>query len=395
MVDTDFLALIERGAEAWNRWRAENPDVKPDLQSAYLFNQELSGYNLREVSLERACLIGANLRSANLSKSCLKSAYASGADLSEANLAEADLSLSNFSEANFSGADLSGVEASGANLSQGCFTGACLSGLQTDAATQLSKIQGSYVYLKTRRRSKRFSKQRSPRQKAFKPGELAALIRRLHSLDASHQFSDRPWPIPVKWMIGLSSATVIALLGLTATFQSNTADPSTNSQMLDRSGAESVQGLDTVALPCKEVKITNTLISSASYQYKDGSIYYGALENGKPADGQGTMIYPSGNRYDGEYRDGDRNGCGTFNFSNGRRYIGQFEADQFSGKGTWILETGERYIGEFKNNQCSGKGTFIFFNGSTKSGIWENGQLLNDDLSCDRGMLDLPLSVYQ
>ncbi len=388
MTDTNFLALIEQGAEDWNRWRAQNPDEKPDLRSAYLFGQVLSGYNLRGANLERACLIGANLSGANLSQSCLHSAYASGADFSEATLAEADLSLGNFSEANFSQANLSNAQANGANLSQSCFTGAYLSGLQVNDATKLNELQGRYIYLKSKRRSR----QRSPRRKSFKAGELAALIRQLPSHEAKDHASDRPRS--VKLIIGLGSAVAIAIVGLTTTLRSNSTD-STDSQIPEQIAAISLQGPGSISLPCQEVKIANTIISSASHRYQDGAIYYGAFENGKPADGQGTMVYPSGNRYDGEYKNGARNGCGTFNFSNGRRYIGQFEADQFNGKGTWILETGERYIGEFKDNQCSGRGTFIFFNGSTKSGIWENGKLLNDDLSCDRGQLNLPLSVYQ
>ena len=417
MADTDFLALdflalIEQGAEAWNQWRAHNPDVKPDLRSAYLFGKSLSGFNLSEASLERACLIDANLQGADLSKACLRSAYASSANLDNANLSGADLSLSNFSEANFSQATLHSIQANGTNFSQARFTGAFLSSWQIDPSTKLNDLRGTYVYLR--------SKQRSPKQGKFQPEELAALIRQLASIETGNiearegeareseapeigapekviktsakvltaaRSSGRNRPRAV--LVGLGSAA-IALLALTTFYRA-----SPNPDPIEQESARFAQQLSSVSLPCQDVKVTTTLLGSAAHQYKDGIVYYGEFANGQPADGKGTMVYPSGNRYDGEYKNGDRSGCGVFEFSNGRRYIGQFEADQFSGQGTWILETGERYIGEFKNNQCDGKGTFIFFNGSSKSGIWEKGKLLDDDLSCDQGGLNLPLSSYQ
>ena len=414
MADTDFLALdfltlIEQGAESWNRWRTDHPTVKPDLSSAYLFGRVLSGFNLNEANLERACLIDADLRGADLSRACLRSVYASSASLDSANLSGADLSFGNFSEAHFSQATLYSIQANGTNFSQARFTGAFLSGWQIDPATKLNDLRGRYVYLG--------SEQRSPEQGEFQPEELAALIKQLPSVETgSAEVGSIEAPIrpkekvqvstserastvarsegrnrPRAVQVGLGSAAVIALLGLTILSRSNSPDP----DLLDQNAALSAQQLSSVSLPCQDVKVTTTLLGSAAHQYKNGIAYYGEFVEGKPADGKGTMIYPSGNRYDGEYKDGDRNGCGVFEFSNGRRYIGQFEADQFNGKGTWILETGERYIGDFKNNRCEGKGTFIFFNGSSKSGVWEKGKLLNDDLSCDQGGLNLPLSSYQ
>lgn len=392
MADTDFLALIEQGAASWNQWRTDHPDVKPDLRSAYLFGRSLSGFNLSEANLERACLIDANLRGANLSKACLRSAYASNANLDNADLSGADLSLCNLAEANFSQASLFGIQANGTNFSQARFTGAHLSDWQIDPATKLDDLRGSHVYLM----SKVGSKQRSPEQGKFQPEALATLIKQLPRRKAGKpkvgaNTHSRGHHRPRAVLIGLSSAA-IALLGLTTLLRSNRSPAVEQIQQAAPLPAEQI---DSVSLPCQEVEVTTTLLSAASHQYKDGSVYYGEFANGQPADGRGTMVYPSGNRYDGEYRDGDRNGCGTFKFSNGRQYIGQFKSDQFSGKGTWILETGERYIGEFKDNQCDGKGTFIFFNGSSKSGIWEKGKLLSDDLSCNQGGLNLPLSSYQ
>ncbi len=383
MADMDFLALIEQGAEHWNQWRTDHPTVQPDLRTAYLFGQVLDGFNLSEANLERACLISASLRGANLSNAHLQASYASKADLGAANLSGADLSLGNFGEANFSEANLASIRAGGTNFAHACFTGAALANWQIDPMTNLQAVRGSHVYVK--------SQQRQPRRGQFRPGELAALIAQL-PVDQSEAtppaLINRQDPVQRRSALIVTGGTAaIALIAMTATFRSIRPNPSAN-----QTPAGSVRLSDSVALPCEETSLTTQLTSSAAHKYRDGAIYYGKFADGKPADGKGTMVYPSGNRYDGEYENGYRSGCGTFTFNNGRKYIGQFEADQFHGQGTWILENGERYIGAFKNNRCSGKGTFIFLNGSSKSGTWEEGSLPNSDLSCDQGDLSLPLS---
>ncbi|MEO0805733.1 MAG: pentapeptide repeat-containing protein [Cyanobacteria bacterium J06643_4] len=152
-----------------------------------------------------------------------------------------------------------------------------------------------------------------------------------------------------------------------------------------------LQNLNSVSVACPPIAL-KPLDESLRYQYEDGSVYYGKVERGQPADGAGTMVYATGNRYDGEYKQGRREGCGTFSYTNGRRYIGQFAKDKFNGQGTWILENGERYIGSFENNQCSGQGTFVFLNGEVKSGIWQEGELVGAELSCERGSLRVPTS---
>lgn len=405
MAETDFLALVGQGAEVWNRWRTDHPDIQPDLRAAYLFGQGLGGFDLSGVNLERACLIGANLRGADLTEACLQGVYAASADFSGANLSKADLRAGNFGEANFSEADLSLTQASGANFASVCFTGCCLANWNIDPVTALTDLRASHVYLGLSKT------QRQPKRDSFKPGELMALLRRspVSSPGAITSWRDRVWLMGTRLKdirltdarltgIGLSGVGVtsaIALMALTIIFSAMRLSRSPSPQRdsaVSTAAQISAQEIAAVALPCQEAEPSALPSASAGYQYENGAIYYGKLANGQPVDGRGTMVYPSNNRYDGEYRGGQRNGCGTFTFGAGSRYIGQFKADEFSGQGTWILENGERYIGEFKGNQCSGQGTFILSNGSSKSGVWEEGKLLNSALSCDQGSLSLPPS---
>jgi uncharacterized protein YjbI with pentapeptide repeats len=95
MANKDHIALLENGVTAWNAWRAEHPDTRPDLSEA----------NLRGAGLSEALLNMTNLSGTNLSEALLNRANLSGANLSGALLNRADLS-----EANLTGAFLINVD---------------------------------------------------------------------------------------------------------------------------------------------------------------------------------------------------------------------------------------------------------------------------------------------
>ena len=138
----EHMNWLKQGGPAWNHWRAEHPEIKPnfsgfdlsgfDLRSADLSRADLIGTQLvgaclksvnlnqaylRNVNLSEACLSEANLENAGLSQACLAQADLQGAVLKGAYLSGANLSGANLSRANLSGADLSGADLSGANLS--------------------------------------------------------------------------------------------------------------------------------------------------------------------------------------------------------------------------------------------------------------------------------------
>jgi hypothetical protein len=93
VANSEHVAIINKGTEAWNRWRAENSTEKsrPDLSGA-----EIIGANL-----DRTDLSASDLRKANLSEADLRGADFGSADLRQARLINADLR-----GADFSGADL-------------------------------------------------------------------------------------------------------------------------------------------------------------------------------------------------------------------------------------------------------------------------------------------------
>ncbi len=138
MANEEHLAILKQGVDAWNAWRKENPEVKPDLSGAYLSGAKLEGANLYGAKLSGAYLEGAYLEGADLREADLRGAALKEADLREADLREADLGGADLREAKLKGADLSGADLSKAKLSGADLSGADLSGADLSKAN-LSK----------------------------------------------------------------------------------------------------------------------------------------------------------------------------------------------------------------------------------------------------------------
>ena len=72
MANDEHIALLKQGEPAWNAWRRDNPNIRPDF----------SGADLRGVNLTPAADVGfsgADLRGANFSGADLRGALLTGA----------------------------------------------------------------------------------------------------------------------------------------------------------------------------------------------------------------------------------------------------------------------------------------------------------------------------
>lgn len=125
-LDTDaaHLEILEQGAQVWNRWRAENPGIRPQLAGEDLSELDLTGVNLSEADMSEAELFDSDLSQANLKMAALAGADLSGANLSDTELYKADLT----------GAFLTGVDLSNAYLAEAIFKGADLRGTNLQEA---------------------------------------------------------------------------------------------------------------------------------------------------------------------------------------------------------------------------------------------------------------------
>jgi len=105
-------------------------------------------------------------------------------------------------------------------------------------------------------------------------------------------------------------------------------------------------------------------------------IYKGNVENGEP-NGQGTLIFPDGERYVGEWNSGSFNGQGTYTFSNGGKYEGEFKYGERNGQGKSTFPNGEKYEGEHKDGEFNGQGTYTYIDGRKYLGEWKDGKMWN------------------
>jgi hypothetical protein len=99
---------LKEGVEAWNKWREENPGIKPDLSSANLRSKKLAWANLKGTNLEEADLRGANLREADLRGAELAMAKLGGAIFLRSNLEGAKLHHASLKETKFRHVNLKG-----------------------------------------------------------------------------------------------------------------------------------------------------------------------------------------------------------------------------------------------------------------------------------------------
>ena len=112
------------------------------------------------------------------------------------------------------------------------------------------------------------------------------------------------------------------------------------------------------------------------YNWPTGENYNGEWKDEK-FNGKGTYTYANGNKYVGEFKNGIRNGKGTDTYANGNKYIGEYKDGKQNGLGTYTYGKGEwegdEYVGEWKDNLEHGKGTYTWANGLMWSGEWERG----------------------
>ena len=92
-------------------------------------------------------------------------------------------------------------------------------------------------------------------------------------------------------------------------------------------------------------------------------------------DGKGMFVYPTRERYVGEFEEGDKHGEGTEYYADGKpKYKGNFRDNLRADYGVYFFRNGDKYAGWFVNNMPNGKGMYTFADGTHFSGTFRNGQ---------------------
>ena len=129
--------------------------------------------------------------------------------------------------------------------------------------------------------------------------------------------------------------------------------------------------------------------------YSTGHKYTGGFKDGV-RHGEGVLLMPGGRKivgvwvdnqiregkftaydgttYEGQWEFRERNGQGTLTFPDGRKYVGEFKSDQRHGKGRMIWPDGRLYVGDFKYGERTGQGTITYPDGRKYTGDFEGGE---------------------
>ena len=99
MANEEHLTLLKKGVESWNKWRNENPEIKPDFSKADLRGIKLQKVNLSKSNLEEVKFQFSNLNNAILSGSRINKGKFQDVNLSSAQLDNTELKQANFFEA--------------------------------------------------------------------------------------------------------------------------------------------------------------------------------------------------------------------------------------------------------------------------------------------------------
>lgn len=90
-----------------------------------------------------------------------------------------------------------------------------------------------------------------------------------------------------------------------------------------------------------------------------------------------NILLVSGDRYEGEWRDGTENGQGTFIWSDGDSYGGEWKKWEPNGVGTYTLSDGRKYEGEFKDGKQNGQGILTLLEASRWRCDWRDNKPWN------------------
>merc|ERR1712059_24471 len=117
---------------------------------------------------------------------------------------------------------------------------------------------------------------------------------------------------------------------------------------------------------------------AARIRYEEGS-YTGGVNDSKNPEGEGTFEYRGDDEdgrmcYDGEWKDKAAHGYGVMKWQNGDRYEGDWVGGLREGKGTYTNKiSGGEYVGEYKADLKHGQGKYSFSNGDWYEGEWKEG----------------------
>jgi hypothetical protein len=112
------------------------------------------------------------------------------------------------------------------------------------------------------------------------------------------------------------------------------------------------------------------------YFYPNGDTYTGTVIHSQDdalPQGEGTYQAVNGDRYVGEWNNGQKSGLGKYTTTSGFEYMGYWEDDAHHGGCAVTYTDGDWYAGNMREGKRHGQGTYRWENGDTYGGEWADG----------------------
>jgi hypothetical protein len=138
---------------------------------------------------------------------------------------------------------------------------------------------------------------------------------------------------------------------------------------------------------CKSCGVENfpsdVFCSNCKTSIKDGQIisdrgtWYGCIDENNRVTGYGNYFYPNGDRYEGYFFEGLKNGDGKYSWKSGDIYEGNFVNDMFHGFGKYYFSDGQIYEGHWHDDKRHGEAVETYPDGSKKKLFYVDGKVRN------------------
>lgn len=109
MANEEHIHILKQGVAVWNKWRNDNPEIKPDLSKVSLHDADLNWINFVWAYLGYIDFTDTNLSEANLTMANLGGVDLTETNLTQATLIHADLFGATLDRTDLTRADLTGV----------------------------------------------------------------------------------------------------------------------------------------------------------------------------------------------------------------------------------------------------------------------------------------------
>ncbi len=121
-----------------------------------------------------------------------------------------------------------------------------------------------------------------------------------------------------------------------------------------------------------EVSAKGQRHGKGTLRWPNGNAYFGNWVEGSMV-GQGLFLYAAENdTYRGEFFDDKKHGKGRYEFANGNFYEGHFAKDRRDGKGRYSWTCGDSYDGDWVEGHMEGEGVTVYSNGNKYTGHFSN-----------------------